>query len=102
VTDDPAAKDTEVRLQAVIDWLEHHRITTAQAAARVRAMHFPVPPPKTAHQRMEDDVTGDPEVPPPGSFFAISDAFTAGRIDQDQYAALAQAAADAMKRVPGT
>jgi hypothetical protein len=93
--------DAEVRLQAVLDWLEHGRITTAQAAARVRTMHFPAPPPKTAHQRMEDAATGDPEVPPPGSFFAISDAFTAGRIDKDQYAALAKAAADAMKPVPG-
>jgi hypothetical protein len=90
--------DADVRLNAVLDWLEHGHITTAQAAARVRAMHFPVPPPKTAHQRIEDAGTGDPEVPEPGSFFAVSDAFAAGRIDKDQYAALAKAAAEAMKR----
>jgi hypothetical protein len=93
--------DAEVRLNAVLDWLEHGHITTEQAARRVRAMHFPVSPPKTAHQRIEDAGTGDPEVPQPGSFFAISDALAAGRIDQEQYAALARAAAEAMKRVPG-
>jgi len=93
--------DAEVRLRAVLDWLENGRITTAQAAARVRAMSFPVPPPKTAHQRMEDAGTGDPEVPSPGSFFAVSEALAAGRIDQEQYAALAKAAAEAMKHVSG-
>ncbi len=95
--DGNSADDGEVRLQAVLDWLEHGRITTAQAAARIRAMTFPVSPPKTAYQRMEDDATGDPEVPEPGSFFAISDALAQGRIDQEQYAALAKAAAEAMK-----
>ncbi len=105
MADGNSADDSEVRLQAVIDWLEHGRITTAQAAARIRDMTFPVPPAKTAHQRMEDDATGDPEVPEPGSFFAVSDALAQGRIDQEQYAVLAKAAAEAMKdrqpRVPG-
>lgn len=90
--------DQEVRLNAILDWLEHRHITTAQAAARVRTLHFPAPPPdKTAAQQMKDAGTGDPEVPEPGSFFAISDAYATGRIDKDQYTALAQAAAEAMK-----
>lgn len=93
--------DQEVRLQAVLDWLEHGRITTEQAVARVRAMTFPVSPEKTAYQRLEDAAVGDPEPPEPGSFFAVSDALAQGRISQEQYAALAKAAAEAMKRVPG-
>jgi len=91
--------DQEVRLQAVLDWLEHGRITTEQASARIARMSFPVPEDKTVHDQQSADVNGDPDVPEPGSFHAVSDAFAAGRIDQEQYAALAQAAAEAMKRV---
>lgn len=92
-----ADSDQEVRLNAILDWLEHGRITTEQAAARIRSMDFPVPEDKSAHQGRRDDATGDPEPPEPGAFFAVSDAFAAGRIDQDQYAALAEAAVAAMK-----
>lgn len=90
--------DTEVRLNAVLDWLEQGRITTEQAAARIRAMPLKSPPDKTDFAERAEDANGDPEVPQPGSAFAISDAFADGRIDQDQYAALAQAAAEAAKR----
>jgi hypothetical protein len=93
--------DGEVRIQAILDWLEHGRITTEQAAARVRAMTFPAPAEKTAYARQLEDASGDHQAPQPGSFFAVSDAFAAGRIDQDQYKVLAEAAAEAMKRVPG-
>ena len=89
--------DQEVRLNAILDWLEHRHITTAQAAARVRTLHFPVPADKPVAAQRQADVTGDPDVPEPGSFFAVSDAYAAGRIDEKQYTALAQAAADAMK-----
>jgi len=93
--------DAEVRLNAILDWLEHGRITTEQAAVRIARMSFPVPAEKTVYAQQHADVHGDPEVPPPGSFHAVSDAFAAGRIDQGQYAALAKAAAEAMKRVSG-
>ena len=93
--------DAEVRLNAILDWLEHGRITTAQAAARIARMSFPAPEHKTVYAQQHADVHGDPEVPEPGSFHAVSDAFAAGRIDQEQYAALAKAAAEAMKRVSG-
>jgi hypothetical protein len=93
-----AEADASVRLRAVLDWLEHGHITTAQAAARIRAMHFPVPAAKTVFHQQYADVNGDPEAPAPGSFFAVSDAFSQGRIDQEQYAALAQAAAESVKR----
>lgn len=91
--------DAEVRLRAVLDWLESGRITTEQAAARVRAMRFRVPQARTDYQRRQDAVNGDPEPPVPGSFFAVSEAFAAGRIDQAQYAALAEAAAEAVRRL---
>ena len=84
-------------MQAVLDWLEHGRITTGQAAARVARMSFPVPAEKTVHAQQSADVNGDPDVPEPGSFHAVSDAFAAGRIDQEQYAALAKAAAQSMR-----
>lgn len=89
--------DADVRLNAILDWLEHGRITTEQAAARVRAMRFTELEDKTVHAQQYADLNGDPHVPEPGSFFAVSDAFAAGRIDQDQYAALAQAAAEAVQ-----
>jgi hypothetical protein len=93
--------DQEVRLRAIVDWLEHGRITTAQAAARIRSMRFPVPEDQTVHAQQYADLNGDPHVPEPGSFFVISDAFAAGEIDEAQYTALAQAAAEAMKAVSG-
>jgi hypothetical protein len=101
VSADPA-QDRETRLQAILGWLEHGRITTEQAAARVRAIGFPVPVDRTPFEVQRDDAGGDHAPPEPGSFFAISEAFAAGRIDQEQYAALAQAAAEVMKRVSGT
>jgi hypothetical protein len=94
--------DADVRLNAILDWLEHGRITTEQAAARVRAMQFTELADKTVHAQQYADINGDPHVPEPGSFFVVSDAFAAGRIDKDQYTALAQAAAEAMKPVSET
>lgn len=91
------SNDQEVRLSAVLDWLAKGRLTTEQAAQRIRTMKFPAPPARTVHQQQYDAANGDPEAPEAGSFFAISDAFAMGRIDQDQYAALAQAAAEAMR-----
>lgn len=93
-----SSPDAEARLQAILSWLEHGRITTEQAAARVKAMRFPPAEPPTVHDQQYGDLNGDPRVPQPGSFFAVSDAFAAGKIDQEQYTALAQAAAEAMKR----
>lgn len=89
--------DTEVRLNAVLDWLEKGRISTEQAAARIRAMPLTEPPGKTDFQEKSDAYSGEDEVPQPGSPFAISDAFADGRIDQEQYAVLAKAAAQAVK-----
>lgn len=92
--------DSEVRLQAILGWLEAGRITTEQAASRIRAIRFPVPAEQSIHAQRRADVNGDPEAPEPGSFFAVSHAFAEGRIDQQQYAALAEAAAASMKGQP--
>jgi hypothetical protein len=96
------SEDAETRVQAILGWLEHGRITTEQAAARIGAIGFPPGEDATPYARQLEDAAGDHEAPRPGSFFAISDAFAAGRISSDQYAALAQAAAPGMKRVSGS
>jgi hypothetical protein len=94
--------DRDVRLNAILDWLESGRITVDQAVRRIAAMRFPAPPEKTDYQEKVDDAIGDPEVPQPGSPFAISEAHASGRIDDQQYEALAQAAAEAMNHVSGS
>lgn len=97
----PVVSDLDVRLGAIVDWLANGRITTEQAAARLRDFPFPAPPEKTARQNQLEDANGDPEPDLPGSFSAVIDAFAQGRIDAEQYAALAQAAAEAMRPVSG-
>lgn len=80
------------RLEYVLEQLEEGRMSTADAARLVRSMKFPAQPGKTAHQAVEADALGDPEVPEEGSFFPVSHAYTMGRITRVQYDALAQAA----------
>jgi len=93
--------DQEVRLRDLISQLERGQISTADAAAQVRTLRFPKPASKTAYQTMEADAAGDPAIPVKGSFFVVSQAFTAGRITREQYEALAKAAAEAMKGSQG-
>lgn len=89
--------DQEVRLSAVLGWLTTGHISTEQAAARVRTMHFdPVPSP-SATRRAADDAHGDIPAQFPGEFSEISHAYASGRIDRTQYTALAEAAAAAMR-----
>ena len=88
--------DQEVRLRDLISQLERHQISTEDAAAQVRTLRFPKPAAKTSYQTMQDDAAGDAPVPVKGSFFVVSQAYTAGRITREQYTALAEAAADAM------
>ena len=89
--------DQEVRLRDVLSQLEQGQVSTADAAAQVRRMRFPKPVSKTAWQTIEDDAAGDAPVPVRGSFFVVSQAYMAGRIDREQYEALANAAAEAIK-----
>lgn len=91
------ATDQEIRLEYLIKQLEENRITPVDAAREVRGMTFPKTTPPTTWQRMSADATGDPEVPETGSFFPVTQAYTAGRIDRTAYEALARAAAQSMK-----
>lgn len=95
--------DQAVRLRAVLDDLENNRISIADAAAQVRTMKFPAPPPKTVGQRMADSYeTEVPSAIPEGSFREVAQAYVQGRIDLRQYEALADAAAEAIgDRSPG-
>jgi hypothetical protein len=82
----------------MLDDLENNRISMADAAAEVRTMKFPVPPPKTIGQRMGDSY--ETEVPPlaaDGSFHEVAQALVQDRITLRQYEALAEAAAEAMR-----
>lgn len=89
--------DQAVRLRAVLDDLENGRITPQDAAAAVRTMHFPVPPPKTVAQRIDDADGGDLNMPPqPGSFHEVAAAYASGRIDLNAYELMAHAAVEAM------
>lgn len=93
--------DQEVSLTAILDWLQSGKLSTEQAAAKVRAMRFPVKPAKTIHQQQHADYLEDPEPPQPGSFFAVSAAYAQGKITRRQYEALAQAAAQSIEEQHG-
>lgn len=90
-------QDQEVRLDYILEQLAEGHLGTEEAARQIRTLAFHAKPGKTAWQHMSDAGTGDPEPPEPGSAFAISHAYTSGRISRRQYEVLAQAAADAIK-----
>lgn len=90
--------DHAVRLRAVLDDLENGRVSTADAAAKVRQMTFPVMPRKTIADQMSESAESEmPARLPDGGFHEVAQALNAGRIDMRQYEALAEAAAEAMK-----
>lgn len=90
--------DQEARLSAILGWLSSGRITTDEAAKRVRTLHFPVDKraPSVA-DRFTQHARGDIALPKAGSFAEISAAYAGGKIDRTQYTALAEAAAEAVK-----
>lgn len=94
--------DQSVRLRTVLSDLENGRMSSIDAAALVRKMHFPVSADKTVAQRMADSYESEmPPVAPPGSFREVAQAYHAGRITFQQYKALAEAAAAAIKADQG-
>jgi hypothetical protein len=95
---DPASADQATRLDAILNWLATGRMTTEQAVARVRTLHFPPAPEHGVGARMTADAHGEVPVPPPGSFHEVAAAYAAGRITRPQYAALAEAATASMRR----
>lgn len=90
--------DQQVRLQAVLDWVAAGRLSTADAAARIRAMQFHVKPEDGEHA----DVLSDIEADEPGGVADIAHAYAAGRITRQQYEQLAAAAAAAIRKQEGS
>lgn len=84
--------DKAVRLGAILDWLEKGHITTADAAARIKTMGLGKGAERGGGQVVADDANGDLPAHDPGSFAAVSDAYTSGRISLAQYEQLAEAA----------
>lgn len=94
--------DQPLRLRTVLSDLENGRMKISDAAAHVRKMHFPVPADKTVAQRMADSYESEvPAAAPPGSFREVALAYHSGRITYQEYKALAEAAAAAIKADQG-
>lgn len=91
------ADDQQVRLATILAWLDQRKITTAEAASKVATLHFPPPAHATGTGgRFAQDAAGDVPARPAGGFHEISAAYAAGKLDRNQYEALAKAAAQAM------
>lgn len=93
-----ADDDHAVRLDTILRWLRDGKLGTAEAADKVRTLHFPVPEQPSVGERFTEHRRGDVALPQPGSFALISAAYAAGQIDRRQYQALATAAHEAMAR----
>lgn len=90
--------DHAVRLRAILDDLEDGKATTWDAAARIRKLSFPQSRRRPVGEHMTASAEGDmPPMPPEGGFHEVEQAYVQGRITIQQYRALAEAAADAMK-----
>lgn len=88
--------DQADRLATILDWIEQDKISIEDAAEQVRKMKFTVSDkPDTVWDRLAADAVGDLEPPEPDSFFAVSAAYSDGKITAEQYRALAEAAAEA-------
>lgn len=85
------AADKAVRLRAILTWLEHDRITTADACNRIRALHLTGAPAPSPGATVAAHANGDLPVPDGTTFAEVADAYTAGRITRSQYDQLAQA-----------
>jgi hypothetical protein len=84
--------DQSVRLYALLDDLEHGRISAADACAQVRGMTWARRNGKTAFQaRLADALNEQDEPAPAGSFADVAHAYHAGRLSFSQYEQLQQA-----------
>jgi len=90
------ADDQEVRLEAILRWLHQGKLTTSQAADKVRTLRFPVPDQPSLAERFAEHHRADVALPQHGSFAVISAAYASGQLDRKQYTALAEAAREAM------
>lgn len=91
------ADDQDVRLDTILRWLHQGKLTTEQAADKVRTLHFPVPESPSIAERYAEHARADVTLPQHGSFALISAAHASGQLDRKQYTALAQAAHEAMQ-----
>lgn len=86
------SSDKAVRLGAILDWLEHGRISLADACERVRRLELHKAPERSAGQVLAAHANGDIPVPDGSTFAEISHAYTSGRLTRAQYERLAEAA----------
>lgn len=88
----------------LLDQLEAGEVELGEVVADFRSRTWPQTPrqePKDATEVFARDLE-DPEEPPEGSFGEVATYYSMGKIDDQQYAALATAAAEAMKAAPAT
>ena len=79
-------------VREVLDQLIEGEITTEEAADEFAFIDWPDPVRKTTVEEIERDP--DPAVPDDGGFFAVTEAYSVGQLDDAQYAALAEAYAE--------
>lgn len=84
-----------------LDQLAAGDIDLDQVVADFRTRQWPSAPEPADDDPFTLDAQ-DPEVEPPGAFIEVSTYYSMGKINDEQYAALAQAAAEAMKNNPST
>jgi len=79
----------------LLDQIGAGQTTVDAVAADFAKRKWPVPPQPTGDAFEQD--AQDPEPDPEGSFSEVAGYYAMGKLDDQQYAALAQAAAGAMK-----
>jgi hypothetical protein len=74
-------------------------VTVADVADQFRRRQWPsaAKPDTTDYTALARRTVTDPDAPPPGSFLEVAAAWHDGTLTDDQFTALAQAAADAIK-----
>lgn len=88
----------------LLDQLAAGEVQLDEVTADFRSRVWPQTPrdePRDADEVFTRDLQ-DPEEPPEGSFKDVAAYYAMGKIDDQQYAVLAAAAAEAMKEAPST
>jgi hypothetical protein len=94
--------DQGTRLTALLDDLENHRISVADACAQVRGMHWPRKAGKTAFQHRAAAALNEWDEPPhEDSIAPLAEEYHAGRIDHRAYEQLYGAYEEAQRDAGG-
>jgi hypothetical protein len=88
-----------MEVSEVIAALQDGQMTVEEAAEDFRGRDWPTTPPAPTVNGIIDE-RADPEVEPSGSFSEVEQAFVEGRLDQETYGTLAEAAAEAIAGAP--